>query len=493
MQDIVKINQNDNVAVALRPIAAGETLQVGGAAVTTTEEIPQGHKFALRPIQAGEEVVKYGFRIGFAKEDIPTGSWVHVHNVKTGLGDVLSYTYEPANMDVEPTEHAYFQGYRRADGRVGIRNELWIVPTVGCVNGVARSMARRVEDYARGRVDGVHVWFHPYGCSQMGEDQEHTRAILCGLIRHPNAGGVLVLGLGCENSSIAVLQERLGRWDSQRVAFLECQAVEDELAEGERLLRELADRAAADRREPVGADELVVGLKCGGSDGLSGITANPLAGRVTDRVIAMGGSARRAEVPEMCGAEGVLFRRCADEGVTRALPALVEEFKDYFTRHGQVVYENPSPGNKAGGITTLEEKSLGCVQKGGNTPIADVLHYGETVRRRGLTVLQTPGNDLVSATGLAAAGAHLILFTTGRGTPFGAPVPTLKLATNTALASRKAGWIDYDAGGLAQGDAWEPHIQALLQLVLDTASGAPTRAEAAGYREIAIWKDGVTL
>lgn len=243
----------------------------------------------------------------------------------------------------------------------------------------------------------------------------------------------------------------------------------------------------------MGADELVVGLKCGGSDGLSGITANPLAGRVTDRVIAMGGSALLAEVPEMFGAEGVLFRRCADEGVTRALPALVEEFKDYFTRHGQVVYENPSPGNKAGGITTLEEKSLGCVQKGGNTPIVDVLHYGETVRRRGLTVLQTPGNDLVSATGLAAAGAHLILFTTGRGTPFGAPVPTLKLATNTALASRKAGWIDYDAGGLAQGDAWEPHIQALLQLVLDTASGAPTRAEAAGYREIAIWKDGVTL
>ena len=376
---------------------------------------------------------------------------------------------------------------------MGIRNELWIVPTVGCVNGVARSMAQRVEDYARGRVDGVHVWSHPYGCSQMGEDQEHTRAILCGLIRHPNAGAVLVLGLGCENSSIAVLQERLGRWDSQRVAFLECQAVEDELAEGERLLRELAARAAADRREPVGADELVVGLKCGGSDGLSGITANPLAGRVTDRVIAMGGSALLAEVPEMFGAEGVLFRRCADEGVTRALPALVEEFKDYFTRHGQVVYENPSPGNKAGGITTLEEKSLGCVQKGGNTPIVDVLHYGETVRRRGLTVLQTPGNDLVSATGLAAAGAHLILFTTGRGTPFGAPVPTLKLATNTALASRKAGWIDYDAGGLAQGDAWEPHIQALLQLVLDTASGAPTRAEAAGYREIAIWKDGVTL
>ena len=493
MSRCLRLAPTDNVAVALEPVAAGIRVAVEGASVTTREDIPQGHKLALTAIPAGADVIKYGYPIGRARTEIQPGQWVHTHNLATRLDGADAPQAQVGGGAPAPLRPRSFQGYRRADGRVGIRNELWIVPTVGCVNGVARSMAQRVEDYARGRVDGVHVWSHPYGCSQMGEDQEHTRAILCGLIRHPNAGGVLVLGLGCENSSIAVLQERLGRWDSQRVAFLECQAVEDELAEGERLLRELADRAAADRREPVGADELVVGLKCGGSDGLSGITANPLAGRVTDRVIAMGGSALLAEVPEMFGAEGVLFRRCVDEGVTRALPALVEEFKDYFTRHGQVVYENPSPGNKAGGITTLEEKSLGCVQKGGNTPIVDVLHYGETVRRRGLTVLQTPGNDLVSATGLAAAGAHLILFTTGRGTPFGAPVPTLKLATNTALASRKAGWIDYDAGGLAQGDAWEPHIQALLQLVLDTASGAPTRAEAAGYREIAIWKDGVTL
>lgn len=421
MSRCLRIAPTDNVAVALEPVAAGIRVAVEGASVTTREDIPQGHKLALTAIPAGADVIKYGYPIGRARTEIQPGQWVHTHNLATRLDGAGAPQAQVRGGAPAPLRPRSFQGYRRADGRVGIRNELWIVPTVGCVNGVARSMARRVEDYARGRVDGVHVWFHPYGCSQMGEDQEHTRAILCGLIRHPNAGAVLVLGLGCENSSIAVLQERLGRWDSQRVAFLECQAVEDELAEGERLLRELADRVA------------------------------------------------------------------------RALPALVEEFKDYFTRHGQVVYENPSPGNKAGGITTLEEKSLGCVQKGGNTPIVDVLHYGETVRRRGLTVLQTPGNDLVSATGLAAAGAHLILFTTGRGTPFGAPVPTLKLATNTALASRKAGWIDYDAGGLAQGDAWEPHIQALLQLVLDTASGAPTRAEAAGYREIAIWKDGVTL
>ena len=493
MSRALRIHPMDNVAVALTPIGAGETVAVEGAAVAARQDIPQGHKVALAPIAAGAEVVKYGCPIGRAKTDIRPGEWVHTHNLGTGLEAGTAVEARVAGPGQSSLPPETFQGYRRRSGGVGIRNELWIVPTVGCVNGVAQTLARRLGPKLEGKVDGVYAWPHPYGCSQMGDDQEHTRHILCGLIRHPNAGGVLVLGLGCENSSIQVLQALLKDWDEERVAFLECQSVEDELAEGERLLRGLADRAAEDRREAIRAEELVIGLKCGGSDGLSGITANPLVGRVTDRLTAMGGSALLAEVPEMFGAESVLFRRCADEAAARALPALVEDFKDYFVRHGQVVYENPSPGNKAGGITTLEEKSLGCVQKGGTAPVADVLRYGERVRRRGLSVLQTPGNDLVSTTGLAAAGAHLILFTTGRGTPFGAPVPTLKIATNSALAGRKGGWIDYDAGGLARGDGWEAHTSALFRLVLDTASGSPTRSERAGYREIAIWKDGVTL
>ena len=490
---VLRIHPIDNVAVALTPIRAGEIVEVEDAAVVACQDIPQGHKMALGPIVAGGEVVKYGCPIGRAKTHIRPGEWVHTHNLGTGLEteETIEARIRKGEQSLLPTET--FQGYRRQSGGVGIRNELWIVPTVGCVNGVAQTLARRLGPELQGKVDGVYAWTHPYGCSQMGDDQEHTRQILCGLIRHPNAGGVLVLGLGCENSNIKVIQETLKDWDGERVTFLECQDVEDELIEGERLLRRLAARAAEDQREAIRAEELIIGLKCGGSDGLSGITANPLVGRVTDRVTGMGGSALLTEVPEMFGAESVVFRRCADEAVARALPVLVEDFKAYFIHHGQVVYENPSPGNKMGGITTLEEKSLGCVQKGGATPVVDVLLYGERVRRRGLSVLQGPGNDLVSTTGLAAAGAHLILFTTGRGTPFGAPVPTLKISTNSALAGRKGGWIDYDAGGLACGDGWEEQTNALLRLVLDTASGRLTRSEQAGYREIAIWKDGVTL
>ena len=490
---VLRIHARDNVAVALSPVAAGERVRVEGREVTALEDIPQGHKLALAPIAAGGEVIKYGCPSGRAKRDIAPGAWVHSHNLGTALEEGKTPGAQVTALTLEPMPVRTFRGYRRRDRGVGIRNEIWIIPTVGCVNGVAQALARVVETYARGRVDGVYAWPHPYGCSQIGEDQEATRRILCGLIRHPNAGGVLVLGLGCENSSISVLQELLGGWDSARTAFLECQAAQDELAEGEALLRGLIDRAAGQTREEIGVDELIVGLKCGGSDGLSGITANPLVGRVADGLVAMGGTALLAEIPEMFGAEAVLFRRCADGDTARSLPALVEECKDYFVRHGQVIYENPSPGNKAGGITTLEEKSLGCVQKGGSSPVRDVLHYGERAKKRGLCILQTPGNDLVSTTGLAASGAQLILFTTGRGTPFGAPVPTVKISTNTALAGHKAGWIDYSAGGLAQGEGWDKHTEALLRKVLDTASGAPTRSEQAGYRDLAIWKDGVTL
>lgn len=489
----LRLHARDNVAVALASLSPGEDVAVDSLNLTVREPIPMGHKIAIAPIAAGEDVVKYGYPIGRASRNILPGQWIHTHNLSTKLDAAQSAQAMVGGAPLPPIAPRSFQGYLRASGGVGIRNEIWIVPTVGCVNGVAQALAGRASAYALGRVDGVYAWPHPYGCSQMGDDLEATRRILCGLIRHPNAGGVLVLGLGCESSGITVLQEMLGGWDRERVAFLECQRVDNELAAGDALLRALINLATGDTRTELGAEELVVGLKCGGSDGLSGITANPLVGRVSESIVAMGGTALLAEIPELFGAEDVLFRRCADGNVVRRLPALVAEFKDYFTRHGQVVYENPSPGNKAGGITTLEEKSLGCVQKGGHAPVSGVFRYGDRVDQRGLCVLQTPGNDLVSTTGLAAAGAQLILFTTGRGTPFGAPVPTLKIATNTGLTQHKAEWIDYCAGGLAQGDDWEAHTQRLLQKVLNTASGAPTRAEQAGYREIAIWRGGVTL
>lgn len=492
MSRILQIDPHDNVAVALEPLIAGTTVETGSQRVTLCVDIPQGHKVALTDIPCGAPVVKYGYPIGHACADIARGQWVHTHNLATSLnGETVTDSRIMPSGKGSGTSAA-FRGFRRKGG-VGIRNEIWIIPTVGCVNSVAQALADLAQPLISGSVDGVYAWPHPYGCSQTGQDQAHTRQILCDLICHPNAGGVLVLGLGCENSNIEELQKLLHPWDPERVAFLECQSVEDELAAGERLLRQLIEFAGHDERCDIPVSELVIGLKCGGSDGLSGITANPLAGRVSDRLVDMGASAILAEIPEMFGAEEIMFRRCANADVQQKLPAMVSDFKSYFVRHGEKVYENPSPGNKAGGITTLEEKSLGCVQKGGRTPVQDVLLYGQRVHTRGLTVLQTPGNDLVSTTALAAAGAHIVLFTTGRGTPFSGPVPTLKIATNTALAQHKPRWIDFNAGTLAQGASWDDATEALVELLLATASGAPTCSERLGCREIAIWKDGVTL
>lgn len=492
MSRILQIDPHDNVAVALEPLTAGTVVETGSQRAMLCADIPQGHKVALEDIPCGAPVVKYGYPIGHACADIACGQWVHTHNLATSLNgeSVTESRIMPSGK--ESGTSAAFRGFRRKGG-VGIRNEIWIIPTVGCVNSVAQALADLAQPLISGSVDGVYAWPHPYGCSQTGQDQAHTRQILCDLICHPNAGGVLVLGLGCENSNIEELQKLLHLWDPERVAFLECQSVEDELADGERLLRQLIEFAGRDERCDIPISELVIGLKCGGSDGLSGITANPLVGRVSDRLVDMGASALLAEIPEMFGAEEIMFRRCANADVQQKLPAMVSDFKSYFVRHGEKVYENPSPGNKAGGITTLEEKSLGCVQKGGRTPVQDVLLYGQRVHTRGLTVLQTPGNDLVSTTALAAAGAHIVLFTTGRGTPFSGPVPTLKIATNTALAQHKPRWIDFNAGTLTQGASWDDATEALVELLLATASGAPTCSERLGCREIAIWKDGVTL
>lgn len=492
MSRILQIDPHDNVAVALEPLTAGTTVETGSQRVMLCADIPQGHKVALADIPCGAPVVKYGYPIGHACADIARGQWVHTHNLATSLDGETVADSRIMPSGKESGTSAAFRGFRRKGG-VGIRNEIWIIPTVGCVNSVAQALADLAQPLISGSVDGVYAWPHPYGCSQTGQDQAHTRQILCDLICHPNAGGVLVLGLGCENSNIEELQKLLHPWDPERVAFLECQSVEDELADGERLLRQLIEFAGRDERCDIPISELVIGLKCGGSDGLSGITANPLVGRVSDRLVDMGASALLAEIPEMFGAEEIMFRRCANADVQQKLPAMVSDFKSYFVRHGEKVYENPSPGNKAGGITTLEEKSLGCVQKGGRTPVQDVLLYGQRVHTRGLTVLQTPGNDLVSTTALAAAGAHIVLFTTGRGTPFSGPVPTLKIATNTALAQHKPRWIDFNAGTLTQGASWDDATEALVELLLATASGAPTCSERLGCREIAIWKDGVTL
>ncbi len=493
MAKFIKINENDNVAVALEVLPANTTVHVGDVEVTTTAEIPAGHKFALADIAEGTPVVKYGFRIGNATAAVKKGDWIHTHNLKTGLGDLLDYSYEPELVEEKVTEDVTFMGYNRENDKVGVRNEIWIIPTVGCVNNVASKIAELSQGLVRENIEAVCAFPHPYGCSQMGDDQEHTRQILANLIQHPNAGGVLVLGLGCENSNIDVLKGYLGEINPDRVKFLVAQESDDEIAEGVKIVAGLAEYAASFKREPISASKLVVGMKCGGSDGFSGITANPTVGRFSDILISKKGTTILTEVPEMFGAETILMNRCANEELFHKTVDLINDFKNYFKSHNQTIYENPSPGNKKGGISTLEDKSLGCTQKSGTAIVKGVLAYGETVKTPGLNLLSAPGNDLVAATALAASGAHIVLFTTGRGTPFACPVPTMKISSNSNLAGKKNNWIDFNAGVVAEGESLEVTGQRLFDEVVAVASGKEVKSELAGFHDMAIFKQGVTL
>ena len=493
MNKIVQITPRDMVAVALQPLAANEAVSYGAGEVTPLSDIPMGHKVALRDIKKGEPVIKYGFPIGEATEDIPKGGHVHSHNLHTLLSGAHDYEYHPTHPKLEAREPVTFMGYPRKVGRPGIRNELWIIPTVGCVNDIAKALAEKAQKLVGGSVEGVYAFTHPYGCSQMGGDQENTRQVLANLATHPNAGGVLLLGLGCENSGIDQIMPHMGEYDPARLRTLICQQVEDEQAAAMTLIGELAENMKKDVRVPCPADQLVVGLKCGGSDGLSGITANPTIGVFSDLLGSMGGTTILTEVPEMFGAETILMDRCADEGLFGKTVHLINDFKEYFESYHMPVYENPSPGNKAGGITTLEDKALGCTQKSGSGPVKGVLKYGEKVTTPGLNLLSAPGNDLVASTALAISGAQLVLFSTGRGTPFGCPVPTVKIASNSPLAEKKKNWIDFDAGRLLSGMSLDALGQDLMNLVLAIAGGQHTRNEINGFHDLAIFKQGVTL
>ena len=487
MNDIFIINPMDNVAVALHSLKSGECGAV--------QDIPAGHKMALRPIGKGENVIKYGYPIGHATCDILPGQWVHVHNVHTNLDGKLEYEYTPELESTLPDVKARtFMGYERMGGKVGIRNEIWILPTVGCVNGIVRALSRDAQSMICGSIDGITGFAHPYGCSQMGDDMARTRKALLAMIRHPNAGGVLLVGLGCETNKLSLIKDELTEEECKRVRFMICQDESDEHEKGLALLKELIDIAAQDKRTEVSASKLTIGLKCGGSDGYSGITANPVVGALSDRVIALGGRAVLTEVPEMFGAEQLLMNRCRDEETFNKTVRLINDFKQYFIDNGQVVYENPSPGNKDGGITTLEDKSLGCTQKGGHAPVSDVIDYAQQVRVPGLTLLSAPGNDLVSATALAMAGCQMVLFTTGRGTPFTCPVPTVKIATNPSLSARKSGWIDFNAGRMLEGMTCDQLADELLDTVLNVASGEKhTHSEKLDKSDLAIFKTGVTV
>jgi altronate hydrolase len=493
---VVRVHPSDDVAVAVDALEPGDLVRAGDREIEIVDAVAAGHKLALRTIPDGDPVRKYGWPVGRATTVIHAGQWIHSHNLKTLLEGTLDYSYAPAPRPAPfrgpmPT----WEGYRRADGRVGTRNEIWVINTVGCVNWAAEKIAQITNERFAGQLDGVHAFAHPYGCSQLGDDLSQTRQVLAGLLRHPNAGGVLVLGLGCENNQLDALLQAAGEIDRSRLRFFNTQDVFDEREAGITAVAELAARASHDVRVAVPASDLVLGHKCGGSDGFSGITANPLVGRVADRLTSLGGTVLLTEVPEMFGAERVLMNRAADETVFAQVVEMVNSFKDYFIRHGQPVYENPSPGNKAGGLTTLEEKSLGAVQKGGSATVTSVLRYAEKVSRPGLALIEGPGNDGVSCTAMVASGATTLLFTTGRGTPLGFPAPTVKISSNSEIAKKKPHWIDFDAGGLLDDPSRMDEVaDALFDYVLEVASGTThTNNERNGVREIAIWKEGVTL
>ena len=491
----LKINPADNVVVAISDLKAGETITVDGHVITLKEDVPAGHKVTLKDFAQGENIIKYGYPIGHALTAVEQGHWINENQIKTNLAGLLDYTYNPVSVDLNiPKKDLTFKGYRRKNGDVGIRNEVWIIPTVGCVNGIIGQLAEALRRETNGEgVDAIMAFPHNYGCSKLGDDQENTKKILRDMILHPNAGAVLIVSLGCENTQPDVFREFLGDYDTDRVKFMVTQKVGDEFEEGMKILRELYAKAKADVREDVPLSELRVGLKCGGSDGFSGITANPLLGMFSDFLIAQGGTSVLTEVPEMFGAETILMNRCRTKELFEQTVHLINDFKEYFLSHGEPVGENPSPGNKAGGISTLEDKALGCTQTCGKAYVDGVMGYGDRLKVKGLNLLSAPGNDLVAATALASCGCHMVLFTTGRGTPFGTFVPTMKISTNSTLAKNKPGWIDFNAGVIVENEPMEKTCERFIDYIIRVASGEPVNNEKKNYREIAIFKTGVTL
>ena len=492
----LKINPADSVVVCLQAKKKGDVMEIDGQRVVLNQDTPAGHKVLIRDVSEGENIIKYGYPIGHARQDLKAGDWVNENNLKTNLSGTLEYTYQPVEERLSiKKENRTFKGYLRKNGDVGVRNEIWVVPTVGCVNGIAERLVKELQRETRGEgVDSIYAWHHNYGCSQLSEDHENTRKVLRDICLHPNAGAVLVLSLGCENNQPDDFMQMLGDYDKQRIRLLVTQKVEgDEVEAGMQILRELYAIAKEDKREEVPVSKLRVGLKCGGSDGFSGITANPLVGEFSDWLVAQGGTSVLTEVPEMFGAETILMNRCETKELFEQTVSLINNFKNYFLSHGEPVGENPSPGNKAGGISTLEDKALGCTQKCGRAPVSGVMEYGDRIEHNGLNLLSAPGNDLVASTALASCGCHIVLFTTGRGTPFGTFVPTMKIATNPTLAKNKPNWVDFSAGQLIEGRTMLELVPEFIDKVLSVASGEKARNEENDYREISIFKNGVTL
>lgn len=496
----IKLYPQDTVALATSELKKGQTVTVDGETITLLDDIPNAHKIALKDFETGEAVRKYDNIIGYASKPIKKGEWIHSHNEVTGLGKSKEYTYDFNPISIFPGESdKTFMGYDRADGGAGIRNHLAIISTVFCANGPLRKLARMAEAKypATENFDGIIAFDQEFGCSQTGKDLVTTCKIIAGIAKNANFGGVLLVSNGCEMAIPSVLEQYMGDYDKKRIRTLTLQEVEDEFTAGMELIDEIMEEMKDDKRTPININRLHIAMNCGGSDGYSGITANTLLGTLCDTLVKEGAIMNMTEVPEMMGAEHILMNRAADKSIFDDIVKMMYDYDAYFARYGEKAADNPTQGNKAGGLTTLEEKSLGCIQKGGHCAVMEVLEYGERATKNGFVLVSGPGNDLAGVSGQIAAGAVLTIFTTGRGTPCGFAGPTFRLASNTALATRKSNWIDYDAGRLLTAKTPE-EVEALNKELYDaimaTVNGQyRTRTEENGYYILGALKDGVTL
>jgi altronate hydrolase len=497
----IHLHPTDNVAVARVPIPAGTSLRIDGLPVTTMDAIPAGHKVALWDIQPGEVVERYGQVIGRAKQAIQAGRHIHTHNLAF---EELQLEYEfPVGDTPVPTarpDAPTFLGYQREDGRVGTRNYIAVVAASNCAAHTAEQIARSYEgETMPPNVDGVVAFPHGEGCAHAAEgpDIDQLRRTLGGVLIHPNVSGAVILGLGCETNQIDHYLG-VGGPRSTRLAGLTLQSSGGTRGAIEAARRQIArflEQASAEERTPAPASKIVLGLNCGGSDSFSGITANPALGFCSDLLAELGGTPVLAETTEIFGAEHLLVKRARNREVAEKLLDCIRKYKVYLNRFAGSFDDNPSPGNKEGGLTNILEKSLGAVAKGGTSPLIDVYDYAERVTAPGFTFMNTPGYDPVSLTGLAAGGCNLIAFTTGRGSAIGFPtIPVIKVATNSNTYRRMTDNMDVNAGAIADGEATVQQIgQAIFDLMLEVATGRHTCAERLGHKEFVPWRIGPVM
>ena len=512
----VYLHSDDNLCVAARHLELGEEISVGGESLRLAEPVRLGHKLAVRAIREGERVKKYGQTIGFATRDIAPGQWIHSHNLTAGR---FEREYEYATEippPPAPIEGRTFQGYRRAGGKAGTRNYIAVISSVNCSASVSKYISQRFDNSLLAKfpnVDGLLPLTHKGGCGLQyaGEDHQQLTRVLSGFATHPNVGAYLLVGLGCETGTLQYLVQHGGLAEGVVqlntkangaarppvvLSMQDCGGTNKTVEAGIAAIAEMLPRVNGVRREPIPASELILGCECGGSDGNSGVTANPALGAASDLLVAAGGTSILSETPEIYGAEHLLVRRARTRAIGEKLIDRIRWWEEYTAKFGVEIDNNPSPGNKEGGLTTIYEKSLGAVAKGGSTALCGVYRYAEPVTAQGFVIMDTPGYDPASITGMVAGGANVVCFTTGRGSCFGCkPVPSIKIATNTPMYEQMIDDMDINAGVILEGASVADVGRQIFEFILEVAGGKRTKSEihGVGEEEFAPWSIGPTL